>query len=122
MVRERPLLGVGIGDFDKGFYRFRPVGFNSRAVYAHNDYLHMAAEMGVLAPLLMIFLFSAILFIGLKKNNDFILVGCCCGILSLSLHAWGDFNFHIPANMLLFTIWVACIMSWNKQEEGKKGV
>ena len=122
MVREKPFLGVGIGDFDKGFYRYRPAGFDSRAVYAHNEYLHMATEMGILAPLLIIFLFIAIIFIGLRKSDDFVVAGCCCGVLSLSLHAWVDFNFHIPANMLLFTVWLACIMSWNRQEKGEKGV
>jgi O-antigen ligase len=111
MVKERPFLGVGIGDFDKGFYRYRPAGFDLRAVYAHNEYLQMAAEMGILAPLLMLCLFIAVLVKGLRKSLDLVIAGCCCGVLSLCLHGWVDFNFHIPANMLLFTIWLACIMS-----------
>ena len=121
MVKERPFLGVGIGDFDKGFYRYRPAGFDMRAVYTHNEYLQMAAEMGILAPLLMIFLFIVILIKGLKKSSDLVMAGCCCGVLSLCLHGLVDFNFHIPANMLLFTVWVACIMS-NSREGEPKGV
>jgi O-antigen ligase len=117
MTRERPFLGVGIGDFNKRFYRYRPAGFDFQVVYTHNDYLHMAAEMGILAPWLMVFLFIAVLIKGLRKSSNLVIAGCCCGVLSLCLHGWVDFNFHIPANMLLFTIWVACIMSQGREGE-----
>lgn len=107
MIRERPLTGVGIGDFDKGFYRYRPLGFNARAVYAHNEYLHMAAEMGLFAPLLMLWIFIAIMREGLgKRERSPYAFGCAIGVLSLSLHGLVDFNFHIPANMILFTVWL----------------
>ena len=111
MIREHPLLGVGIGDFDWGFYRYRPVGFEGRAVYAHNDYLHMAAEMGVFAPIIMLWIFMIAIFSGLKKENRSLALGCAAGILCLSLHGLVDFNFHIPANMLLFTVYLAIVMS-----------
>jgi hypothetical protein len=61
----------------------------------------------------MMLLFIAVLIKGLRNNSDLVIVGYCCGVLSLCLHGWVDFNFHIPANMLLFTIWVACIRSCN---------
>ena len=32
------------------------------------------------------------------------------GALSLSLHGLVDFNFHIPANMLLFTVYLAIVV------------
>ncbi len=111
MIRERPFVGFSIGDFDKGFYRYRPEGFNERAIYAHNEYLHMAVEMGILAPLLMVLLFIVVLGSGLRMNTDLAMVGCCCGMLSLTLHGLIDFNFHIPANMLLFCIYGAFIRS-----------
>lgn len=109
MVRDRPLTGVGIGDFDWGLYRFRPIGFEERARFAHNDYLHMAAEMGFLAPLIMVLLFAMVIAKGFAQSPDFMILGCAIGVLSLSLHAWVDFNFHMPANMLLFTIYMALI-------------
>lgn len=117
MVRDNPLIGVGIGDFDAGYYRYRPKELcDQRAVYAHNDYLHMAAEMGILAPLLMIGMLFIILKTGLKRNNDPLILGCSAGVLSLALHGLADFNFHIPANMLLFTIYAGFIMSARKEQ------
>ncbi len=111
MIKERPLTGFGIGDFDAGFYRYRPEGFNMRAVYAHNDYLHMASEMGIFAPFIMLWIFIAVIQKGFgKKDASPYAFGCAIGVLSLALHGMVDFNFHIPANMLLFTVWIAVIM------------
>ena len=110
MIKERPLIGVGIGNFDAGFYRYRPEGFNARAVYAHNDYLHMAAEMGIIAPFIMLWIFIAAIRNGFrKKDTSPYAFGCVIGILSLALHGMVDFNFHIPANMILFTVWLGIV-------------
>ncbi len=118
MIRDRSLTGVGFGAFDAGLYRSRPAGLSDqRVVYAHNDYLHLAAEMGVFAPLLMVGILFVLLSAGLKKGADFSIIGCAIGILSLSLHGLADFNFHIPANMLLLTVYAAFIMSTTKQSK-----
>ncbi len=116
MARDNPLIGVGIGAFDSGFYRYRPRGLGTRAVYAHNDYLHMAAEMGVLAPLIMIGFLLVLLKAGARRGVDFRVLGCGIGILSLALHGMADFNFHIPANMLLLTVYAAFIMTADTKE------
>lgn len=117
MIKDSPLIGVGIGDFDSGFYRFRPEGFEMRAVYAHNDYLHMAAEMGVLAPVLMFLLFIVIIASGIRQGSHPLVLGCAVGVLSLALHGFVDFNFHIPANMLLFTVCGAYVMRPRKDKQ-----
>lgn len=109
MIRENPIIGVGIGDFDAGFNKYRPEGLNVRAVYAHNEYLHMIAEMGILAPFLMFWIFAIVIATGLKSTNPYAL-GCSVGVLSLALHGFVDFNFHIPANMILFVIWCAIVI------------
>ena len=119
MIKDKPLLGVGIGDFDAGFYRFRPEGFDMRAVYAHNDYLQMAAEMGLLAPLLMLLIFATIITAGIRQGKHPLLLGCAIGVLSLALHGFVDFNFHIPANMLLFTVCAAYVMRLHRPENLK---
>jgi len=41
-------------------------------------------------------------------------LGCAIGVLSMALHGLVDFNFHIPANMILFTIYAAIIMAEGK--------
>ena len=39
--------GTGIGTFIWAFSAYRPEGLQAQANFAHNDYLHMASEMGV---------------------------------------------------------------------------
>jgi O-antigen ligase len=56
MVRERPVLGWGVGSFAVQQARFRPGGRTQREILtegaslsesAHNTYLHVAAELGL---------------------------------------------------------------------------
>ncbi len=111
MIRDNPLTGTGLGSFVWVFPRYRPQGLNTRTYYAHNDYLHMAAEMGVLAPLIMTWLLVTVIGRGLLKMGSHpVVLGCSIGMLSLALHGLVDFNFHIPANMLLFTVYAAFVI------------
>lgn len=111
MIRERPWRGIGIGTFEWGFPRFRPEGLNERANFSHNDYLQMAAEMGVLAPLVMWAMVFVVVHRGLfNKDAPLETVGCATGVFSVALHGLVDFNFHIPANMLLCVVLLAFIM------------
>ena len=105
------MIGTGIGTFVWAFNRFRPEGLNVQANFAHNDYLDMAAEMGLLAPIIAIWIIFIIINTGLRDGVAHPeILGCAIGILSLSLHGLVDFNFHIPANMLLFSIYAGIIM------------
>lgn len=115
MIKDNMLIGSGPGTFIWAFPKYRPEGLSSRANFAHNDYLNTAAEMGILAPILMIWIFSVIVKHGFNKDMPSYIIGCAAGALSLMLHGLVDFNFHIPSNMILFTIFAAFIMSGEKR-------
>ncbi|MDD3905696.1 MAG: O-antigen ligase family protein [Candidatus Omnitrophica bacterium] len=111
MVGHNPVVGTGIGTFVYGFPRYRPEGLNGLVNFAHNDYLETACDMGI--PALIAMLWLIIIAVKTGTGGDKLSsyrFGCAIGVLSLSLHALSDFNFHIPANMLLFTIYLAVIM------------
>jgi hypothetical protein len=77
----------------------------------------MTAEMGVLAPVVMLWIFLSLIATGLKTEHfSCRRLGCVIGVLSLTLHGLTDFNFHIPANMLLFIVYAGLIMSSAKEE------
>lgn len=108
IIKDNPVTGTGIGTFIWAFPRYNPEILDVQANFAHNDYFEMAAEMGILAPVIMILLFIGAIREGFKNRKANPLgLGCAIGILSLALHGMTDFNFHIPANMILFTIWMA---------------
>jgi O-antigen ligase len=115
LVRERPFTGVGIGNFDAAFYRYRPAGLNARAVYAHNEYLHAAAEMGLLAAVLLAGMLVVMVIKGFGLQTSVLAVTATTGVLSLALHALSDFNFHIMSNALLLMLVVAYIESHAKR-------
>jgi len=96
MVKDRLFRERASGILTKGSIVFGLQVLTSGQFMAHNEYLQMAAENGVPDAILMIFLFIAVLIRGLRKSPDFVITGCCCGVLSLCLHGWTDFNFHIP--------------------------
>jgi len=113
MIRENPLTGTGINTFVKAFPRHKPgeIYYKLRTHFAHNDYLHMASEMGVAAPLIMFWLLITVIRRALaKKDLHPVILGCSIGMFSLALHGLVDFNFHIPANMLLFTVYAAFVI------------
>jgi O-antigen ligase len=115
MIADDPLTGTGLGTFVWAFPAHKPVKLAMmRPHYAHNDYLHMAAEMGFFAPLLILLILAGIIRTGFRgcrggNDTDMIMLGCATGILSLSIHGLADFNFHIPANMILLIVCAAII-------------
>lgn len=79
--------------------------------HAHNDYLEVLAESGIIGGASLIGLaFGGLgyLFVLWMKRKDYfvrgIVFGCMAGIVSLLLHSFVDFNLHIPANALYFVV------------------
>lgn len=111
IVKERPLFGTGLGSFIYYFPKYRPLGFNLFANFAHNDYLQVASETGIFGLFCMIGIFLLIVKNGfanyLISQSSFkkgISLGAAIGILSIAIHSFGDFNLRIPANAVLFTV------------------
>jgi O-antigen ligase len=82
---------------------------------AHNDYVHFTAEMGILLPVIMVWMIIALFWRGfLKLRSPSLLIrgatlGSMAGIIAILCHSYIDFNLHIPANALFFTILAALI-------------
>lgn len=108
IVRDHPWTGTGIGTFRWAFPRYRPPGLSVTFHYVHNDYLQIATETGLLAVPIMLWGIIVILrrSFGRQKGEhrlpEMTRLGAGVGMLSLMLHGLVDFNFHIPANMLVF--------------------
>ncbi|MEA3305944.1 MAG: O-antigen ligase family protein, partial [Candidatus Omnitrophota bacterium] len=114
MIKHNPVIGTGIGTLTWGFPRYRPAGLNARIVHAHNDYLHMTAEMGLLSLPLMLWIIVIVLKKGFFLVRRPIYAGITVGLMSIFVHGLVDFNFHIPANMMLITVLCAIIMKYDE--------
>lgn len=116
MIEDYPVLGVGPGNFSTVFTQYLPPAEN-RHFYAHNDYIQSVSEIGLAAIVIIAWMIAAIYRRGFKKlKNESRLVrgvtiGALSGITALLVHSMFDFNLHIPANALLFTVFVALTVS-----------
>jgi O-antigen ligase len=121
MIAAHPLTGTGIGTFVWGYPPYRPEGLNFKTDLAHNDYLQAAAEMGLAAAFVVIWAIALTVMTAVSKAGlDKVKFYCGIGVLSMALHGLVDFNFNIPANMLLFTVWTALIMSEGRRDAERK--
>jgi O-antigen ligase len=83
----------------------------------HNDYLQVTAETGLALVPVMAWIMIAFFVKGFKKlNNPSRLVrdttlGAMSGVTAILIHSIFDFNLHIPANAILFTILAAIVVS-----------
>lgn len=116
IVADFPLFGTGLGTFASAYNAYEKRGGSEmRLVHAHNDYLEYVAELGVAGAAL---LFGAVLylaaraFLAWRKRRNAEARGLALGgivaLAGIGVHTVTDFNLHIPANMVLFTV-VLCL-------------
>lgn len=117
MIEAKPLLGHGLGTFMRNYSNYMPSDY-TEIVYAHNCYLQIAAELGIIgfiifAWLILNFFLSSIRKFkseedGLIKNIHLGLMG---GILAFLAHSFFDTNFYSLSLMSLFWFLFSIIVS-----------
>lgn len=117
LIRDFPAFGTGGGSFYNTYLRYKnpsiPVYFD----HAHNDYVELAADNGLIGIGLLgaFVLLSAgsTLHILLRRRASLprgIAFGTLMMIVTLLIHSSVDFNLQLPANAL--TIVVVIAMGW----------
>jgi O-antigen ligase/tetratricopeptide (TPR) repeat protein len=114
MVRDFPLFGVGLGSWPEVFPHYaKPPWLPTFWNAAHNDYVQLGAETGLIGFGLLAWFFAATLgriWRGmrlLRPEARVLEAGCLAGISAAGVHEFLDFPLQIPANALLFTILLA---------------
>jgi O-antigen ligase len=117
MIADHPLMGTGPGTFALIFTQYQPPGQLPPYKMAHNDYLHFVSEAGLFLIPVIIWMIIALFKKGFKKLKNpsrlvrGITLGALSGITAILIHSIPDFNLHIPANAILFTILAALIVA-----------
>lgn len=126
VIQDFWLTGSGAGSFYSIFPSYRDNKSFYFYDFAHNDYIQIFIEYGLIGSLFfaLIVLLCFIRSIQAQKiRHTPILKGigfaAMMAIMSILIHASTEFNLHIPANALLFTLICAfaCIAHSMEQQE-----
>jgi O-antigen ligase len=103
MIPSFPLLGAGFNAFGTAYLRYQTIWRTLFVGQAHNDYLQVLLDLGLLGVALvasLLFrLFRAALRAAPRTPLD---AGILGGLIALAFHALVDFNWQIPANALTY--------------------
>ena len=138
MIKDHPLIGSGIGTFRYNTLKYQAKFFEqgeNRSLYpsgfadkAHNEYLQLWAELGIIGLLIFIWLIICYFNYGinlLKKIKDYykqgIVIGLMGSVLAVLVDALFGFPLHLPATIVLFwlTIGLTVAMGGNETVQNK---
>ena len=103
MVRDYPLGGVGLGNYAR---TVDPTASNRSSIYAHNLFLDIAAETGMLnaATFFILILFAVWRNV---KNNNMTSLGLAAGLVAFFVHSLFDTAIYSPQVLTMFLIIIA---------------
>ncbi len=123
MFEQHPVAGWGLGTFPVVYPKFRTFATDLFVNEAHNDFVQLLVETGVIGFSAGLGLLALVYFRGIRRINRSLFgswrsvaVGASLvGITGLAVHSLFDFNLQIPANALLF--YVSCAIAGSTSEE-----
>jgi len=124
MIKDHPLLGMGIGTFKYNSLKYQAQFFSqgeNRALYphgfadkAHNEYLQLWAELGIIGLGIFLWLMVSYFNYGIKflkkiKDNykQGIIIGLMGAIVAVLVDGIFGFPLHLPATIVLFWLVLA---------------
>lgn len=96
MAQFNPLMGVGFGNYETAYARYRLMNWNEALGHAHNYYLNVFAETGMIGLLGYLILWLAVLWISWRSRRHpdvvarFVIVGLVGTWTYLAAHSLTD--------------------------------
>lgn len=123
MIKIHPVLGFGVNTYSRNFPQYMPEGYTD-ARYAHNCYLHMAAETGVpgvlifLAFLLSVFIRAAggisVMRPGMRKD---LATGLFAGTLGFAINSAVDTHLYSVTLATFFYVLLGYCLALTSHEK-----
>ena len=112
MFRRKPVLGWGLRTFPVVYPQFRSFYTNFFVNEAHNDYMQLLTEMGLLGFAVMLWFLIVLYRRALGKIGNWttqvtgaVTLACMLGVTGILVHSVFDFNLQIPANAAWFYVY-----------------
>lgn len=131
LIRDFPILGTGLGNFNLAYTLYKKEAFWPYVYdHAHNDYIELAAETGLVGFILVLWALVAFFKTALSDERNFspnrdplryyLFLGCLSGMLGMLTHAITEFDFQIPANTYYFVFLLGLSSSMSNVLIGRK--
>ncbi len=111
IIGDHPLLGTGLGTFSEAWARYYPPGTAAVWHEAHNDYLQLLSETGVVGIVIFAAAFAVFTWryllagvLSRRRRDGYVVHGIAAGILAIALHSVVDFPLQINACAVLFVV------------------
>jgi O-antigen ligase len=115
LIGAYPIFGCGLGAYESALLSFKTVAPLLTVDYAHNDYLQLLAELGILgfAPLmfLAVVVYARAVRHAMRLRRGpqaYLALATAGGLTAIAIHSLADFNLYIPANAML-AVWLGAL-------------
>ncbi|MBW2059249.1 MAG: O-antigen ligase family protein [Deltaproteobacteria bacterium] len=114
MLRDFPIFGTGLGTFSHIYPRYKSIPAQVTVIYPESDFLQILVETGFLGIGLLIWFLVAygrVLWRGREHEEEYeapacsaLVAGLTAAMVAMGIHGFGEFNLHIPANGMMFSM------------------
>jgi O-antigen ligase len=120
MIRHHPLIGVGVNTYCLNYQKYKLHNTSGDTAdtmwYAHNSYLQMASEIGIIGFLVFLYLlfklFKGSIRFFVKADDNFLRLsslGLLMGIFAFLIHGFTETNLYYPKIAVLFWFQLALL-------------
>ena len=118
MFVDRPFLGQGLNTFMANYERFKAPHGVDGIWYAHNCYLQIAAETGIIGILSFLWMGAKMVIVSLKSWRDindeflrYLYLGLFCGIVAFLIHMSVEVSLYSLQLAVLFYVLLGLLMA-----------
>ena len=118
VVRDFPLVGTGLNTYGTATLKYKTARTDLHFQEAHNDYLQLAAEGGLLLGIPAVLAIGCCAW-GIRRRfaderyggmSYWLRVGATAGLLAVALQSIVEFSLQMPGNAALFTVLCAAAL------------
>lgn len=113
IIKTHPLIGTGLGAFGVVYTKFDTRNGLFRLEQAHNDYLQVLSDGGIIGAALALAFVALLFYRGFVRagsGDDFrrgVALASLGGCFAVLVHSFFDFTLHTTSNALLFLVLAA---------------
>jgi O-antigen ligase len=118
IIRDFPAFGSGVGTYGQAMLLYQTGGRDVMYAHAHNDYLQIVAEGGLLVTLPVLVALGGVVVVvrrRLSSGDDdpltyWVRVGAVAGLAGIAAQSVVEFSLQMPGNRVMFVLLLALAM------------